>query len=330
MTTETRPVDVIVTCWNHEQFVEQALTSLDQQTFTDFNVIVVDDASSDRSRGLIRAWAARTSLNVCCVENERNIGLCASLNRALAVGDGVFVSHLSADDAYEPEKLGRQYAAFIEAPPSVALVYSDVVGIDIDGNERERPGASPGRRPEGRLFETLLADSSFIRSAAVTMRRSAIEQVGGFDEALIVEDLDIWLKLADRYEFRYCPGALARYRVHTTSVSRSLARRPQMIDATRRVLAKYRGRSTELDAVLDARLHRILRRHWAAARRRLPFEAAAARAVMTTVYEIEPTARRRAFLAVSRLPGLATTLRPLVSLGSGVRRFGANLASPRS
>lgn len=225
----TRLVSVIAICYNHARFVIECLESIGAQTFQDFELIVADDCSSDHSADLIAAWLARNRPDAVFIRHRRNAGMCPTLNETLAHARGQFVSMIATDDAWLPDKIARQLAAMRSLPERVAVVYSDAARMDEAGApltpdfiESHRPGLAP---PSGRIFP-VLADGNFIPAMATLIRRQAIVDAGGYDERLSYEDYNMWLYLAQRHDFVYCPGALARYRIVSTSMVRTLFERP--------------------------------------------------------------------------------------------------------
>ena len=235
-------VSVLVTSYNHARYVEEALDSLRHQTSGEFEVIITDDASTDGSADVIAAWLARTGYPAQLIRNPVNRGICANRNAALARASGAFVCSLSGDDSYEPDRIGRQLECFLKQPERVAAVYSDMLVVDADGKPKARSfltrtlnGAPP---PQGELFSCILA-GNFLPAPAVMVRRSAIDAVGGYDESLVYEDLDMWLRLSFRFGFVYLPGLLVRYRMHANSMSSSRSIRPRLHRSYSRILAKW-------------------------------------------------------------------------------------------
>jgi glycosyltransferase involved in cell wall biosynthesis len=248
-------VSVLVTSYNHARYVEEALDSLRRQTSRDFEVIITDDASTDGSADVIAAWLARTGYPAQFIRNPNNRGICANRNAALARSSGAFVCSLAGDDCYEPDRIERQLACFLAQPESVAAVYSDMSVIDAEGRPARRTyldyllgGAAP---PHGDLFVRIMAHN-FLPAAAVMLRRSAIADVGGYDESLFYEDFDIWLRLSFRFQFTYLPGRLVRYRAHESSMSRSRSTQPLMNKTRTHILTKW------LNAGLDEKTRRVV------------------------------------------------------------------------
>ena len=222
-------ITVIATCFNHERFLLETLESIRAQTFQDFQLIVTDDASRDGSPELIAQWLRTHRPDAQFIRHTVNAGLCRTLNEALAAAHGEFICMIATDDCWEPDRLERHMVAFAAQSEQVAVVYSDAAQMDEQGAplplgfiEEHRSGFAP---PSGKLFATL-ADGNFIPAMAATIRRSAIAAAGGYDERLSYEDYDMWLRLSARFDFAFCPGKVARYRIVSTSLVRTLFVRP--------------------------------------------------------------------------------------------------------
>jgi glycosyltransferase involved in cell wall biosynthesis len=218
-------------------------------------VLITDDASTDGSAGVIAAWLARTGYPAQFIRNPNNRGICANRNAALARASGSFVCSLSGDDCYEPDRIERQLACFLAQPESVAAVYSDMSVIDAEGRPARRTyldymlgGAAP---PQGDLFVRIMAHN-FLPAPAVMLRRSAIADVGGYDESLFYEDFDMWLRLSFRFHFAYLPGRLVRCRAHESSMSRNRSNQPLMNKTRTHILTKW------LNAGLDDKTRRVV------------------------------------------------------------------------
>ena len=215
-------VSVLLTTYNHARFAEEALDSLAAQTFRDFEVVATDDFSTDESVDVVRSWIDAHDVPVSLVANKRNIGICAVRNQALARARGEVVCSLSGDDLFEPDRLARQSDALVSADADVAVVYSDVRTCEEDGHVRDDSYLDlllHGDRPEGFVF-TELQRRCFIAAPGVMVRRASIEAVGGYDESLLFEDWDMWLRLADKFRFSYLPGVVATHRLTRSGLSR--------------------------------------------------------------------------------------------------------------
>jgi glycosyltransferase involved in cell wall biosynthesis len=294
-------VSQIVFTYNHEPFVEQCLDSVAAQTFDDFELIIIDDCSTDRTVERIEAWLSKSPLEARLIVNGRNLGICATRNVALRVCRGEFLSTVSGDDYYEPDKIERQYRFWQELDGRAAAVFGNVRMIDESG--REIGLVYPSGRPpaDGRVFDRLIECGNFMTSPTMMTRRNVFETVGGYDESLFYEDYDMWLRLADRYEFRFLPGVLANYRTVSSGAARNPAYAAARCESRARVLLKWYGRSPGTDEV-------ILNRAWKNGRRVLAADRSRGHRVLRAVCAARPTLRYRAGVALSAVPGAGHAL----------------------
>jgi glycosyltransferase involved in cell wall biosynthesis len=253
-------VTVIATCFNHERFVIESLESIRAQTYPNIELIIADDCSTDGSVQLIREWLERTGTNCTLVLHTENQGVCATRNETLSRARGEYVSTVSTDDTWFPEKIAVQAEQMARSAPSVGVLYGDAYQVDVDGNplpvmyfERSRPFRTYDEPPEGNVFEQLL-EVNFVPAMTTMIRRECLEAVGPYDESLLYEDWDMWLRLARRYEFGFTPYVGARYRVHSSSLWQTLGNRAWESDI--RVFLKHLGYSPAWDVVLWDRIAR--------------------------------------------------------------------------
>jgi glycosyltransferase involved in cell wall biosynthesis len=293
--TRVPAVSLIVQTYHHERFVDRCLASVDAQTLDDFEVVIIDDCSTDGTVDRIRAWLDDTARDARLITNTQNLGICASRNRALRCCRGEFLSTLSGDDFYEPDKLERHLTFFRTLDESVAAVFSDSRIVDERGAARSNGFFKAGPPSDGRIFECLLA-RNFLRAPAVMTRRSAVESIGGYDESLFYDDYDLWLRLADRYEFRFLSGIVVNKRVLSTSVTRSSATRSRMNESRARLLMKWLGRDPELDDL-------IIRRARSAGVIALAGDRPRGRAVLELVRTARPNIVHRGLARAAALPG---------------------------
>jgi hypothetical protein len=143
-------------------------------------------------------------------------------------------------------------------------------------------------------------------------RRALFEEVGDYDESLFYEDYDMWLRLANRYEFRFLPGVVANYRTVPSSASRNPAYAAARCESRARVLLKWYGRSPETDEV-------ILDRAWKNGRRVLAADRRRGHRVLHAVCATQPKLRYRAGVALSAVPGAGRALAAMYAVADRVR-----------
>ncbi len=155
-------------------------------------------------------------------------------------------------------------------------------------------GQGPWRDDEP-LFQRLLA-GNLLPAPAVMVRRAALEAVGPYDESLVFEDYDMWLRLADRFAFRFVPGHVVDYRFLPGSLSHSAGRRAALLESEMRLLLKWVGRSPETDRIIAEHLFRLGHE----LRYRDP---ACARRAFAAADRVGLSGRRRVIAKAARLPG---------------------------
>jgi glycosyltransferase involved in cell wall biosynthesis len=198
-------VAVVIPVFNRPETVAEAIKSVLAQTCEDFELVVVDDGSSDRTVDAIRA--IRDS-RIRLVRHRCNRGGAAARNTGIQRSSAPFVAFLDSDDTWMPMKLERQLELFERCGDDLALVYTGAARIDSDGSVSVD---IPRRRSD--LARILLTRNVIGETSVGIVRRSALEQVGGFDEALPAwQDIDLWLRLCERFRAEVVPEVLVSIR----------------------------------------------------------------------------------------------------------------------
>ena len=222
MIVDDRPtplVSVIIPVYNAAAYLRETIDSVLAQSYPNIEVLVVDDGSTEDLSRIVAAYGDRVRY-----VRKPNGGPASARNLGIRMTLADYIAFLDADDVWEPEKLRAQMDMLL-LHPSLGLVYSAVSEIDRDGRLRS---ASRGRqqRPSGDIAQVLFWHN-WIPTSTVVTRRACFEQVGGFDEArelISVEDYDMWLRIAERYQLMYLERPLVRYRAHAGGISRNIAR----------------------------------------------------------------------------------------------------------
>lgn len=214
-------VSVLMPSFNYGRYLPLAANSVLAQTFSDLELIIVDDCSSDGSRAIAEEYA-RVDDRVITVFHPVNRGLAATRNTALAASSGKFIALCDADDIWLPEKLEHQLDAF-RGRDELGLVHSDALIMDakgcLSGQQFSRLFHRKNQRTSGDLFDELCR-RNFICVPSVVLRREAILYAGGFEERLrSLEDWVCWTKVSRNYQFEYIDAALVHYRMHSASLS---------------------------------------------------------------------------------------------------------------
>ncbi len=216
-------VSIIVTCYNYGQYVADCLRSVQRQTFGDFEVIIIDDGSTDNSEQQIQPFLKDDRFRYI---KQDNSGQANAKNRGIRESRAGLVAFLDADDLWVEKKLELQIPLFADHPQT-GVVFSRVDLIDAEGNPlmREKPGKYLKPR-RGRVSQYLVYDN-FIPFSSVIVRKTCFEQLGCFDEMFSMGiDWDLWLRFSTMYSFDYYDEPLIKYRVgHRGQMSKNLLER---------------------------------------------------------------------------------------------------------
>jgi glycosyltransferase involved in cell wall biosynthesis len=214
-------VTAIVLSYNQSRFVLETLESVRAQTHQYMQLIVVDDCSSDGSVEIISHWIQHNNMDCAFIRHQGNRGICKSLNDALAVANGKYISMVASDDVWLPDKIEQQVKIMESQPDSVGVLYSDAFLMDEDGHALPgtfiRDAGRLDKIPQGQILDMLL-EGNFIPGMTSLIRRTCYDQVGMYDEDLPWEDWDMWMRIARHYSFIYSPIPSARYRRHKSSL----------------------------------------------------------------------------------------------------------------
>lgn len=200
-------VSVVTPAYNRSRWLGEALESALTQDFAPFEVVVVDDGSTDDTPRVVRSFGDRVRYH-----RQDNAGQSAAVNRGVELARGDLVAFLDSDDAWLPGKLRRQ-VPMLDGDPGAAVLYAEVEYMDGDGRAL-RDARRAEHTPSGDILEPLLREN-FLRTPSVIFRRAAFLEAGGYDVSLAcVNDWDMWLRLAARHRFLFDPTPSARYRLH--------------------------------------------------------------------------------------------------------------------
>jgi glycosyltransferase involved in cell wall biosynthesis len=247
-------VSIGVASFNNAGYIIETLDSIRKQTYSNWELVVVDDASSDNSVALIKEWLQKyPHVKGRLLVNATNKGVCHTFNRFLAEASGQYISIIGSDDLFLPNKLSAQVAILEGCSSRQGVVYSDVSKIDVSGKvivpsiyatNQIKPFA-------GDVWLEMLK-TNFLGAMTVLIRRECFAKVGLFDESLAYEDWDMWLRISREFEFVYQSEITCHYRIHGGSAMHK--RRIQIIETNLRLIQKHIGISEAGDAVIAQHL----------------------------------------------------------------------------
>ena len=210
-------VSVIMPAYNAEKYIAQAIESVLGQTFDDFEFIIINDCSRDRTEEIILSY---NDPRIVYLKNEENLGVAATLNKGLAAAKGEYIARMDADDISLPERLAKQ-VAYLDANEEIAVLGTNVESFNELGTISTGWSAlNPEQMKVDLLFACGLAHPS------VMMRAEVIRELGGYDvEFNGLEDYELWCRVLENHKITTLPDILLRYRIHGSQVTQNPSQR---------------------------------------------------------------------------------------------------------
>ncbi|MBV5341864.1 MAG: glycosyltransferase [Deltaproteobacteria bacterium] len=221
--TKTIPkISVVVPCYNSELFIKETIASIlsNMSNEIQLEIIAINDCSTDRTIEILKGFGDVLKV----IDKVINEGACRARNDGIMAASGEFIALCDHDDIWEPDKLIRQLEKFSD--PYVGLVCSDADsfnehGVLIASMATDRP------LKRGMVFHQLLCTNFIIQSSAI-IRKEVFEEAGLFNEQIFpAEDLDLWLRITQKWHVNYVEKVLVHYRISSTMYSRDKIRMKQ-------------------------------------------------------------------------------------------------------
>ena len=195
-----------MSCYNEEGTISRAVESILSQTFTDFEFIIIDDGSTDKTFEKLEYWVKKDS-KIRLYQNEKNLGLSAALNKGIKLSNAPIIARMDADDISLPARLEKQYA-FLQKNNDV-----DVAGSNAFMEKGDRQSISNVPITNDEIFRQKYKRTIAIHPT-VMARKNTFEKYGYYDEALSwAEDKDLWLRWMGKARFANLEEPLLRYNV---------------------------------------------------------------------------------------------------------------------
>ena len=206
-------VSVIIPTHNRAEYLRSSITSVLNQTYQDFEIIIVDDGSKDHTHEVVASF---TDPRIKYIRHDTGKGDAGARNTGIINSSGDYIGFLDDDDQWLPTKLALQVTVLVNSPPHIGGVYTG--HFDISGTDGTITNISyPVRR--GDLSRYALIESCFITSC-VLLKRECFEKVGLFDESIpYCNDRDMWIRIAKAFHFEYIKRPLVKYLIHKYKLS---------------------------------------------------------------------------------------------------------------
>jgi len=208
-------VSVIISCFNHENYIQACIESVVRQTYPNIELIVFDDGSSDNSPVILKSLGEKHGF---IFQAQENAGLSATLNKALGIAKGKYISPLGSDDILMLDKIEKQ-VDFLEQHDDISMLGGNILRIDEKGLITPKQRFTAYREVD---FDGVFLDLKSGPSTPTTMiRADVLREIGGYNPKNNLEDLYLWLKVTHSgHKIAILNDVLAYYRIHGTNTTK--------------------------------------------------------------------------------------------------------------
>lgn len=248
-------VSVIIPCYNHQAYIQDSIQSILDQTYANIELIVIDDGSKDQSVTKIEEMLeqCKTRFEYVYFNTRANKGLCATLNEALQLCKGKYVSIIASDDKMLPQKTQIQ-VEYLESNPSIVGVFAGIELIDKNNQIMEQHVSEKTTYS----FNDIILNLHDLPTLTQMFHLDVIREAGGYDESIKVEDWYMLLKLTkDQKKLVYIPTVLCQYRIHDESFSQDGLK---MALEMKKVIAPYKNEKIYIDA--EFKINRLILKYY--------------------------------------------------------------------
>jgi glycosyltransferase involved in cell wall biosynthesis len=215
-------VSIIIPCYNGEKFIAEAIESIINQTYQNWELIIINDGSTDKSEKIIKQYCRKDN-RIKYKKNSKNKGIPATRNIGIKASNGEYIALLDQDDLWINEKLEMQMKEYLKASKRVGLLFGNIMVINVINKSKRI------KKPININFEEISSEelfkklyfNNFITSITVILRKECLEKIGLFNERIKWggDDYELWLRIAKYYKFKYINQILATRREHTNNYS---------------------------------------------------------------------------------------------------------------
>lgn len=220
MSTSLPLVSVRIPAYNHERYIKEAINSVINQTYKNIELIIINDGSPDKTHENIMELYDKCEERFERFEyiSRGNRGLVATLNELNQLAKGYYITGLASDDFYAPTKIEKQVEA-LEKNYEHVMCYGNMIRVDNKSNILGRVTTKYNK--SGYIFNDLLF-RNFITAPTVFIKKSVLDEMGGYETKYKIEDHPMWLKISKKYKILYLDEDLVYYRDHDSNMSKNL------------------------------------------------------------------------------------------------------------
>lgn len=226
-------ISVIIPTKNRQQFIGRAIKSVLAQTYQDFEILVVDDGSTDQTQEVLKTFP---DPRILFIRHEHSRGGAAARNTGIAASGGRYIAFLDDDDEWLPEKLARQVSVIASGGHSLGGVCTGHVKVDEESGKIIEEWIPTQR---GNLSKEIFYKNCLSTTSSLIFKKEVFEKVGLFDEALkSFQDYDMWVRIAQHFSFDYIQEPLVKYYWHSIQIWNDLNALSKGVE---RILLKHGG-----------------------------------------------------------------------------------------
>lgn len=243
-------VSVIIPAYNSARFLKEAIGSVFAQTYGDYEIIVIDDGSTDNTKEVLAPYLGRIKYIY-----QQNQGASSARNTGIRHSQSEYIAFLDADDIWLPEML-RIQVDYLNHNQKIALIYSLALWIDVNGKPLNKKNRLKRSLPAGDVFNILYVRNFIITPSSVMIRKRILDIVGSFDESLThAEDHELWLRIAREFKV----FGIAKYLCKHRDTPQSLSKRNKEngFKCNIRVIEKYYKLSQDLGRPISHALYKM-------------------------------------------------------------------------
>ncbi len=219
-------VSVVVLCYNQAKYVEETLDSILNQTYSNIQLIIIDDCSQkDNSVEVIDTWINENSVDCIFIKHAQNQGICKSLNEAFSYVKGKYFQGIASDDVMLPDKIEKHVNILEKSSSEDALVFSDAYLMNEKSELYQNKFIAFHKTylslESGNFYLDLLVHN-YIPAMSILYKVDQLKLTGGWDESLNYEDYDMLLRIAKNYNFIFDNNATVKYRFHESNLHKTI------------------------------------------------------------------------------------------------------------
>lgn len=224
-------VSVVIPTYNRSHLLERALQSVVNQTYSNFEVIVVDDSSSDNTQLVVTSFHDK---RIRYIRHEKNMGAVAARNTGIAAAKADYIAFQDSDDEWMAKKLEKQMARFAHAPENLGVVFTSYWLFE-DGKKLYSPPESMIKQSEGDMHNALL-EGNFVNAPTSVVRKVCFKKAGCFENLPRLQEWGLWLRISKYYHFRHINEPLVNAYRQSDSISTDMN---AFVAARKYILGKY-------------------------------------------------------------------------------------------